>query len=224
MSSSSTITTLTTLFALALGAFLGTDPVTIPRIAGTVVTILGVAIIGADDGAHRLTGDALTLFSALTYALYGEVLKTASSQHKVDIPLVQAYMGLFLVLAGIPILALLHVFGVEEFTVPSWHIVALLLLNGFGGTLLAEVLYARCVVLTSPFVSSLAISINIPLSLAADRFVKNVAFSTQYLVGTVLVLVAFVLINWDMARERVAVDSESSAHLLGARDTPVADG
>lgn len=77
-----------------------------------------------------------------------------------------------------------------------------LVLNGFCNNVLSDYLWARSVVLTSPTVATIGLSITIPLAMISDYFLWHAAPTFLSGVGAFLVVVGFVLVNVTREHER----------------------
>lgn len=211
VSSSSTISTLSGLFTLILGAAMGVERFSSFKLCAAIVTIGGVALIGrADDGHRQTIGDLLSLAAAGLYAVYTTFLKrNIKHEDNVDMPMLFAFLGLVTLFCWWPLLVLAHYFNVEVFEVPNLSTIGYLTLNALIGTVLADYLWARSVVLTTPLVSTLALSLTAPFALIADFVLGKERFTIPYIIGVVLVLGGFVLVNIDEALSRQTKTSEA---------------
>lgn len=70
-----------------------------------------------------------------------------------------------------------------------------ILLNGIFDNVISDYFWARAVVLTSPTVATIGMSITIPLAMISDYFID--AKSPTYIsgIGSVLVVLGFILVN-----------------------------
>ena len=85
------------------------------------------------------------------------------------IPTLFGMIGLVCAVALLPLFPLLHYSGVEYFELPPSQSATLaLLLNAATSTVLPDMLLARAVMMTSPLVATLGLSLMIPLSVVAD--------------------------------------------------------
>ena len=80
---------------------------------------------------------------------------------------------------------------------PTWSTLAYLTLNGLIGTVLSDYLWLLSVLLTSPVVATLGLSLTIPGSMVADAIIHGSTFAPLYVTGSLLVLVGFVIVNGD---------------------------
>ena len=68
----------------------------------------------------------------------------------------------------------------QEFLWPDQKTLLFLLLNGFLGSMVSDVLWALAVIMTSPFAASVGLALTIPMGWIADfMFHKNGAFSSR---------------------------------------------
>lgn len=82
-----------------------------------------------------------------------------------------------------------------------------IVLNGFCDNVFSDYLWARAVVLTSPTVATIGMSVTIPLAMASDFLLGKQAPTPVSLGGASLVVVGFVLVNIPSALQRDIVDA-----------------
>ncbi len=104
-------------------------------------------------------------------------------------------MGLFNVLLLWPFGFFLNWIGLEPFAFPSGYVWLYLLANGLVGTVISDYLWLLSVLLTSPLVATVGLSLTIPLAMIADVIIKHKSFTFLYFLGTVLVVVGFLMVN-----------------------------
>lgn len=157
--------------------------------------------------ASGFTGDVLALMSAAASGVY-MVLLPATTPDAVHMPSLFGMMGLVCTLALLPLFPLLHYGGIEAFELPPTRSATLsLLVNAATSTVLPDMLLAQAIMMTSPLVATLGLSLMIPLSVFAD-YVRGLANITpQFFIGTLAVFVGFILeikaeIGPDAAKER----------------------
>jgi drug/metabolite transporter (DMT)-like permease len=121
----------------------------------------------------------------------------------VSMQLVLGYIGLVNAIICIPPLIILAAGGWGGVTHFSLTIFGFLLLSSFFNDVVADYLWARSVLLTSPTVATVGLSMTIPLAIVTDflsgLFYSNKAnsdaLSTLSLCGAGLVLVGFLFVN-----------------------------
>lgn len=72
----------------------------------------------------------------------------------------------------------------------------ILIINGFIGSFLSDYLWIYAVIMTSPLVVTLGLSLTIPFTMVGDIFINQVYVSAMYVFGAVLVVTGFLLINY----------------------------
>lgn len=70
-----------------------------------------------------------------------------------------------------------------------------IVLNGFADNVFSDYLWARAVVLTSPTVATIGMSITIPLAMISDFLINDKTPSGVSFLGAFLVVVGFLLVN-----------------------------
>lgn len=94
----------------------------------------------------------------------------------------------------------------------TWTIFGYIFIIGFFDDVISDYLWARSVLLTSPTVAAVGLTMTIPMALIVDYFVASV--TTRALVGAACVLVGFVVVNIDCG-----LHSERSSHRNDATAT-----
>lgn len=138
----------------------------------------------------------LALASAFFYAAYTTVLRWClPDDERYSMGMAFGFVGVINVVLMWPGLLLVHLTGIEVFELPSWTVLGSMGLNAIIGTNLSDILWAKSVILTSPLVATLGLSLTTPLAMIADFFLKGKKFSLQYIAGAIAVTLGFVLIN-----------------------------
>ena len=141
-------------------------------------------------------GDLLSLGSAVSYAVYTVTLKkVVKSESRINMMLFFGLLGVVNAVAVVPILGMAHLTGVEAFEWPSRQTLVLLTVNGLIGTVVSDYLWARSVLLLTPLISTLGLSLTIPCSMLAQALLFEDAFSPWYLLGAGLTFAGFILVN-----------------------------
>ncbi|KAG5486832.1 hypothetical protein LSCM4_06297 [Leishmania orientalis] len=171
------------------------------RLAAVALSVSGTIMVGISDkdaagGRNTLGGNIAALLSAFFYATYTSVLKLhLPDDERFAMGMVFGAVGALNFLLLWPGLVLLSVSGAEQFVWPSWQQFWPLLMNSLIGTNLSDVLWARSVVLTSPVVATLGLSLTTPLAMVMDAIFKDAYFSGVYVAGAILVMAGFLLAN-----------------------------
>ena len=195
--------------ALATSA---TAVVTMTTATATTTTATAAAIRSSSSnfcGGTKAGGDALALTSALLYAMYLILLRRRVKTRRIDMPLFLACVGVCSALLLWPVLLLLHATNIEPLVLPSPRVAGFLVLNSLLGTVLSELLWLYATLLTSPLIATLALSLTIPLAMAADAILAPTTgpgggsdttattLTPLYGAGAAVVTLSFVIVNLD---------------------------
>eukprot|EP00899_Mesostigma_viride_P002739 jgi/Mesvir1/12466/Mv00618-RA.1 len=167
-------------------------------------------------GHHiSLYGDVLVLASALVYAVYTVALRLKlGSDGRVSMPLFFGLLGLFNLLLMAPLLAAdtlwWHPEGIEKLRANP-HLLLLVLAKGLLDNVLGSLLWARAVLLTSPTVATVGLSVQIPLAILLDFFVHNLRATFVLLFGGALILAGFLGVNLWRSGQPVAAETSAAA-------------
>ena len=173
------------------------------------VVILGSALVASADSAtpqerpaaETVTGDALALLSSVLYGLYIFLLQlllvdesSASASGTPDLQRVLGRMGLIGLVTLWPIGLALHLTSIETIQLPTTVPVILsLLIHGFIGTVVSDLVWAYTVFLTSPLVSSFALSLTIPVAMLSQSLIRQTSYTPLYIGGSMVIVVGIVL-------------------------------
>ncbi|XP_075169361.1 solute carrier family 35 member F5 [Haematobia irritans] len=188
------------LFTLALAAFFPSasgDKFTITKIIAVVLNISGVVTITISDihDTNFSRGALMALFSAFFYAAYLVFVKRKSdTEEKVDIPLFFGFVGLWNLLLMWPVFFILNFTKIEKFELPNQNQFAILFLNGIIGTVVSEALWLWGCFLTSSLIGTIAMSLQIPLSILFDVFLKRKPYSPLFYIGSLPIFFALILV------------------------------
>ncbi|KAJ1857261.1 hypothetical protein LPJ57_007135, partial [Coemansia sp. RSA 486] len=193
------------LFTLIIGAVGGVEQFNSMRLIAVLSSILGVYSIvkygtpTADASAMPLSwlGDMLALSSAALYGCYTTLLKRRiGDESRLDTPLFFGAVGLANILLLWPGFVVLQWTGIEPFQLPqSTTLWMMILVNALVGTFLSDYLWLKSMLMTSPLVVTLGLSLTIPLSMAGDIIFKSLDVAPPYYIGALLILSAFIAAN-----------------------------
>lgn len=236
VASGTTIGSASGFFTLALGAALGVDRFTLPRLGAVCISALGVAAVtfaDRDTATSTITpsdgfvldglwkrsltsapsqsvglmaskppnapmGDMLALVSAFLYSLYVMLLKTRiGSEDRISMPLMFGIVGAINILCLWPFLPILHYSGIEEFWLPpSPQIWAGVVVN-MCITFVSDFIYLLAMLKSSPLITTLGLSLTIPLAVVIDALKGSHTGGTIAVIGSTAVLSSFGFIGWD---------------------------
>ena len=224
VASSTILTSTSSIFTLLLGAWLAVERFTIRKLVGVLASLAGIILISSVDltgnndknrGSfpHKshlqlFTGDALALASALLYGIYTSLMKKRiGDESRVDMTLFFGFVGLFNLVTLLPGFPILHFLGIEKFELPpTKHVLAIVLINSVT-SLVSDFCWAYSMLLTSPLVTTVGLSLSIPLSLFGQMILNHQMSSALYWVGAGIVLMSFVFINYESKEDEGTSDT-----------------
>lgn len=223
VASSTILTSTSGIFTLLFGILYKIETFSPRKLLGVLASLLGIALISSSDysgssstDTHRGTfpskttaemawGNTLAFFSAGVYGFYAVLTKKsipAEVEKALHIPVFFFFLGAFNILLLWPLFPLLHFTGIEPFVLPPWRsdTTTLLLVNA-AGSCVSDLAWIYAVLLTSPLVVTVGLSLTIPLSLVGQVVVHGQTVSVVYWVGAGVVLGGFVVVNQEEGRE-----------------------
>jgi len=199
VSSNTILSTLSGFFAIGLSSMMGVDTFNVWKLIAAIVTLGGVVMVSLADtggGKDSILGDVYTVIGAALYAFYCTLLKKRIvHEDKLIMPMFFGFMGIINFLVLWPLLLLWSVVKIEPLELPSGRVWLFLLVNGLIGTVLSDILEAWSIILTTPLINTLGLSLTIPFAMVSDILRKTKSFSLVYFLGSLLVFVGFVLVN-----------------------------
>ncbi|KAI9370587.1 hypothetical protein BJX61DRAFT_84993 [Aspergillus egyptiacus] len=221
---STTILTSTSgVWTLVFGAIIGVEKFTLRKLLGVIASLIGIILISRVDlsssapspdpnpapepgnGGRTFPskspgeialGDAMAAFSAVMYGVYTIVLKRqVGDESRVNMQLFFGLVGFFNMVLLWPGFILFHFLGVEEFTLPdSGRIWTIVLVNALS-SLLSDICWAYAMLLTSPLVVTVGLSLTIPLSLVGQIILQGEYSTPLYWAGATVVFLSFLVVN-----------------------------
>ncbi len=195
------------------------------------VTLVSLVDTGSPVAESSWVGDVIALLGAFAYACYAVYLKVRiADERSLHMPMFFGFVGALNLLLFWPLGFFLDKIRLEPFAWPSSEVrrrmrrgrkkekgrkrkkemltpkilktVLFLFANGLIGTVVSDYLWVLALLLVSPVVATVALSLTIPLSLIADSIINpTMHFSVFYIVGAVLTIFGFVLVNTSSMRE-----------------------
>ncbi|KAL2853735.1 hypothetical protein BJX68DRAFT_233566 [Aspergillus pseudodeflectus] len=217
---STTILTSTSgVWTLIFGAMIGVERFTVRKLVGVIASLTGIFLISrvdlsladntslpSSDGGGRTfppktpgeiaLGDAMAAFSAIMYGVYTIVLKRqVGDESRVNMQLFFGLVGFFNMFLLWPGFIILHLTGAEPFAMPDTSRVWIIILVNALSSLLSDICWAYAMLLTSPLVVTVGLSLTIPLSLVGQIFLQGQYATPLYWVGATVVFLSFVVVN-----------------------------
>ncbi|KAH6636917.1 hypothetical protein F5144DRAFT_200482 [Chaetomium tenue] len=206
------LTSTSSIWTLIFCAITKVEGFTVRKLVGVLASLVGVVLIssvdlsGANDDnrgsfPHKTTaqiaiGDAMAFFSAIIYGVYVTVMKRrVGNEERVNMPLFFGLVGLFNVLFLWPGFFILHYTGIEPFELPPTASVWTIIAVNSAASFFSDILWAYAMLLTTPLVVTVGLSLNIPLSLIGEMIQYSQYSSWLYWVGAGVVFISFLFVN-----------------------------
>lgn len=178
--------------------------------------------------AEIALGDAMAAFSSIMYGVYTIVMKKqVGDESRVNMQLFFGLVGFFNLALLWPGFFILHWTGVEPFQLPSTNRVWMIILvrwpaNVFPplylgprltqffqinslSSFISDIAWAYAMLLTTPLVVTVGLSLTIPLSLVGQIVLQSQYASPLYWVGATIVFLSFLVVNHESKTEETAV-------------------
>ncbi|KAJ9639023.1 uncharacterized protein PV06_07420 [Exophiala oligosperma] len=164
--------------------------------------------------SEMMLGNAMALLSAVIYGLYTITLKRTTVKalpRSLNMPLFFGLVGLWNIVLSWPLFPILHYSGLERFVLPpTGHIWTILLVNSVS-SLLSDICWAYAMVLTSPLVVTVGLSLTIPLSLVGEMVLQGRYEGVTYWIGAAIVVGSFVFVDHEEREEEPPPPPEVAA-------------
>jgi len=205
VTSSTIISTTSTLFSFILSVMFTGEKYTFIKLIGVFCCMGGTFMVAFGDQeygnskqpTHEFAGDLIALFSAIAYSCYTVVIKKfVPNDDVIAMPLLFGYLGLFNIILLAPILLLLFILTKGSiFHHFSPRVFGLICAEGIFDDVLSDYLWARAVVLTTPTIATVGLSLTIPLAFISDAFFHNIFPTPLSTCGALAVVSGFILVN-----------------------------
>lgn len=206
------LTSTSSVWTLVFCAVMRVEGFTVRKLVGVLASLAGVILISTVDlsgesdenrgnfphksQAQIAIGDSMAFFSAIIYGMYVTVMKSrVGNEDRVNMPLFFGLVGLYNVLFLWPGFFILHWTGIEPFEMPpTGKIWSIILINSIS-SFVSDISWAYAMLLTTPLVVTVGLSLTIPLSLIGEMIQYAQYASWIYWVGAGVVFVSFLFIN-----------------------------
>ncbi|KAH7707780.1 Drug/metabolite transporter [Aphelenchoides avenae] len=143
------------------------------EVSKMVINFAGVAFVS--EFSPSLFGSFLALLATVCNALYLTNVSSYKAKHgHVDMNLTMGTVGVLTLVVTIPLMVVGHFTGLErQLPPPTLFEFGLVSLMCFVGSVLMDYLWLYATVITSSFISSLSVTLSIPLSMLADAFFRS---------------------------------------------------
>ena len=155
-------------------------------------------VMTTDTGS--MFGIMFSIASSLLYAVYIVYFRRVAgspdgSDDRVDIVLFFGTVGLISAVILLPLFPILHFSGIETFSWPEAKDWKYLILTAILGTVVSDLLWLWSTLLTSSLIATIGLGLTSPASIIVDIMVNHQTFSIAFFVGTVLIVISFVVLN-----------------------------
>ncbi|RYP48872.1 hypothetical protein DL769_011149 [Monosporascus sp. CRB-8-3] len=229
------LTSTSSVWTLIFCAVMKIERFSIRKLVGVLASLTGIVLIsmvdlsGEDNDDDRgnfphksqqqiAIGDAMALISAVVYGLYVVVMKQrVGNEDRVNMPLFFGLVGIFNIVLLWPLFFILHWTGIEPFEMPPtgkiWFIIILNSISSF----VSDMSWAYAMLLTTPLVVTVGLSLTIPLSLIGEMIQYEQYSSFVYWIGAFIVLLSFIFINHESHEEEdeIKPSSDPGARAVG---------
>ncbi|EXJ84490.1 hypothetical protein A1O3_05158 [Capronia epimyces CBS 606.96] len=225
VASTTILTSTSSFWTLLIGALTGTEKFTWRKFCGVLGSLVGIMLISrvdltksADDEiplppddqfpdkppSELALGDALALLSAIIYGVYTITLKKSTmkaSPRSLNMPLFFGLVGTFNLVLLFPMFLVLHYTGLERFELPPSRWIWTILLTNSISSLFSDICWAYAMVLTSPLLVTVGLSLTIPLSLVGEMVLQGHYEGWLYWVGALVVVGSFLFVDHEEREE-----------------------
>lgn len=211
VSSSTIISNLAASFTLFFSWYAGLESITWSKVIGLILCFFGAIAVGLNDAEAQgsqqersMGGDAVALLSAAGYGAYTTLIRLQlPDEDSISMQLVLGYIGAIVFTTMMPIILILFFSGAASSSLTglqnmTWTALGFIILGGLCDNVFSDYLWARAVVLTSPTVATVGMSITIPFAMLSD-FLLHKAESVPIwsMCGAALVVLGFILVNFE---------------------------
>lgn len=219
----------TTIFTLFVGVYLRVDRFTLKKLICVATSLAGVILINVseshvegNDGnkfqpKNPALGNLLALLGAFCYALYLLTMKVRCGTGKKTTNERQlfGFVGLISLFLGIPVLAIAHFTGFEEFLLPPSPGVFAMIITNSVFSVISDYVTILAMLLTSPLVTSLALTSSIPITILVDFIILHITGGDSasldsnlllYGFGVLSILMSVILINVNITAENELIE------------------
>ncbi|SPO00669.1 related to integral membrane protein [Cephalotrichum gorgonifer] len=206
------LTSTSSVWTLILCSLLRVEAFTTRKLIGVLASLTGVILISTVDLTGKsdenrgnfphktfgqiALGDAMALVSAIIYGVYVTVMKRkVGDENKVNMPLFFGLVGMFILVLLWPMFFILHFTGMEPFAMPPTARIWLIILANSISSFVSDISWAYAMLLTTPLVVTVGLSLTIPLSLIGEMITYKQYSSPVYWVGAAIVVLSFLFVN-----------------------------
>lgn len=219
----------TAIFTLFAGVYLRVDRFSFKKLVCVAISLTGVILInvsedhvGDNEGnkfkpKNPAFGNFLALLGAFCYAMYLLTMKVKCGTGKktTNERRLFGWVGVCTFVLGIPMLTIVNYLGIEEFKVPPSLTVAAMIGINSVFSVISDYVTILAMLLTSPLVTSLALTSSIPITILIDFILLSFTGSGSgssssnlflYGFGVMSILLSVILINVNISTENELIE------------------
>ncbi|KAF1973807.1 hypothetical protein BU23DRAFT_567913 [Bimuria novae-zelandiae CBS 107.79] len=218
VASSTIVASTSPIWTLLCGSLMRVERFTLRKFIGVCASLAGVILISSVDVSgetdenrgsfpHKTPrelalGDAMAFISASLYGFYAVFMKKRiGDESKVNMPLFFGLVGTLNVFLLWPGMVVLHLTGIEPFQLPPTAKILTIVLVNSASSLVSDFCWAYSMLLTSPLIVTVGLSLTIPLSLVGQMVLDKQYSSPLYWVGAAIMVVSFLFINHEDTKD-----------------------
>ncbi|KAF2734503.1 hypothetical protein EJ04DRAFT_466608 [Polyplosphaeria fusca] len=218
VASSTILASTSSIWTLLCGALMRVERFTLRKFLGVIASLAGIVLISSVDVSgdtdenrgsfpHKTPkelaiGDIMAGLSAMLYGFYAVFMKKRiGDESKVNMPLFFGLVGLFNVVLLWPGLVILSLTGIEPFELPPTNKIVTIVLVNSASSLVSDFCWAYSMLLTSPLIVTVGLSLTIPLSLIGQMVLDKQYSGVLYWLGAAIMVLSFIFINEEDKRD-----------------------
>jgi len=160
---------------------------------GNIATVFSDSSLSTQDSVF---GDIVALLSAVMYGVYTTtVRKQIPDENRLSLTLFFGFLGLMSFLVLLPIVLFLHFSAIVSLADLTWEIFGLLILKGLFDDVISDYLWARAMILTTPTVATVGLSLTVPFAIISDMIFHQIYPSIVTISASILVIAGLTLIS-----------------------------
>eukprot|EP00466_Bigelowiella_natans_P009514 jgi/Bigna1/55457/estExt_Genewise1Plus.C_600053 len=184
-------------------------------LGGNVLTTFGDST--RSNAAETAWGDVVCMFSAFMYGVYTVCIRwKIPDESAVSLPLFFGFLGLINMIMLAPVVIALNYTGVETLYSVTAETIGLIVAKGILDNVVSDYLWALGVLLTTPTVATIGLSLTIPLAIISDLFLNAILPTVSSIGAAILVVAGFLAINLASSND----GTDAPANDAGDRGSP----
>jgi solute carrier family 35 protein F5 len=222
-SNATILSTASSVFSLIIGVMFKVETFTPGKVVSVLCSIAGILLITLSSASHEALSATTIKTSVISGEIYGDLLSTAGAfsyscflvllriklggqtDSKND-SLLYGYLGLTILVIGIPLLLVFDVLNWEELSLPEHMSTLVMMVLASLFNAISDLCGSKASLITSPLSVSLSLAVGIPISMILDAiFYGGMSITPRYLLGIICILVSF--ISNSLADEKKIVET-----------------